>query len=109
MLATIVVLLMPSPANAAIASCYGPGLYGNPMANGVTLHRHTRGIAHRTLPMGMRLEVRIGTLRTIARITDRGPFIHNRQLDLTEAVVQRLGYHSCTAFGVRSVRTRRAR
>lgn len=106
-LATLAAL--PANTHAATASCYGPGLYGNRMANGAVLYRHTRGIAHRTLPLGTRLEVRIGNRRTIARITDRGPFIRGRSLDLTEAVAQRLGYQSCRTFGVRTVYTRRAR
>jgi len=107
-LATVASITTPATAHAAIASCYGPGLFGNPMANGETLGPSTRGFAHRTLPLGTRLEVRIGKRRTIARITDRGPFIKHRTLDLTEAVAKRLGYSSCTAFGVRQVRSRRA-
>lgn len=108
-LAIILLLAATSTAHAARASCYGPGLYGNKMANGKRLTKHTLGIAHRTLPLGTRLVVRHKNRRVIVVVTDRGPYIRGRQFDLTSAAARRLGYTSCTRFGVRTIRTHRAR
>src|SRR4051794_41807866 len=41
--------------NLWTASWYGPGLWGNRTACGGGLRRTTRGVAHRTLPCGMRV------------------------------------------------------
>jgi rare lipoprotein A (peptidoglycan hydrolase) len=110
LLAIFVVMLSSSSgsAKAASASCYGPGLFGNSMANGERLHTSTIAIAHKTLPFGTRLAVRSGGVTVKARVKDRGPFVADRSLDLTYALVLELGYGSCTDFGVRSVRTWRS-
>ena len=86
-------LLYPakSPANTYIgpvtASYYGPGLYGNHTACGLTLSPLTRGVAHRSLPCGARLTLRTwnGTRFRLVRtrVIDRGPFIPGRTFDLT--------------------------
>lgn len=98
--------LITAPARAASrASCYGPGLYGNSMANGRVLTHRTLGVAHRTLPLGTRLLVRYRKRRVVVTVTDRGPFVAGRAFDVTERVARRLGYRTCTAFGVRRIRT----
>lgn len=107
-LVALATLAMPSTAAAATASCYGPGLYGNHMANGQTLTTSTLGVAHRTLPLGTRLHIRANKLTVTVVVKDRGPYAHGRTLDVTSATASRLGYHSCTAFGVRQVRSWRA-
>lgn len=108
-LATLTSMLaLPAATHAAIASCYGPGLYGNTMANGQTLTTRTIGVAHRTLPLGTRLHVRVNRITVTVVVKDRGPYTHGRTLDLTEATAQRLGYTSCNTFGVRQVRSWRA-
>jgi rare lipoprotein A len=101
-------LLTPRPADAAAASCYGPGLYGNHTASGLTLWPTTIGLAHRTLPLGTRLHVRAAGRTMTMRVIDRGPFVAGRHLDLTAGAAARLGFHSCSAWGVRNVRTWRA-
>lgn len=103
--AALILAAAPANANAAVASCYGPGLYGNRMANGETLTSTTIGAAHRTLELGTRLYVRANRRTVLLRITDRGPFIHGRSLDLTNGAANRLGYSSCYRFGVRRVRS----
>jgi rare lipoprotein A (peptidoglycan hydrolase) len=85
------------------ASAYGPGLYGNPMACGGTLHPGTQAVAHRWLPCGTRLRVCYDRRCTDARVRDRGPYVGGRTLDLSEAVVRRLGYRSAMSWGVRVV------
>lgn len=98
-------------ANAAQASCYGPGLYGNRTANGTVLRPTTLGVAHRTLPFGTRIKAhdKRTKLTVTLRVIDRGPYHRARTWDLTEASVKRLGYRNCRAYGVRSVRTWRVR
>jgi rare lipoprotein A (peptidoglycan hydrolase) len=96
-------------AEAASASCYGPGLFGNSTASGSILTRSTLGVAHKSLPFGTRLHVRVNGRTTTLRVIDRGPFVAGRHLDLTEASVRRLGFASCRAWGHRKVRSWRAR
>lgn len=107
-LAALATLVMPNSAAAATASCYGPGLYGNHMANGQTLTTSTIGVAHRTLPLGTRLHIRANHRTVTVVVKDRGPYAHGRTLDVTSATAHRLGFASCTAFGVRQVRSWRA-
>jgi peptidoglycan lytic transglycosylase len=78
----------------AIASWYGPGFYGNRTACGKTLGAGTLGVAHRTLPCGTRLRVRLGSRSVAVRVIDRGPFHYGREFDLTGAVKQRIGFGS---------------
>jgi rare lipoprotein A (peptidoglycan hydrolase) len=85
------------------ASAYGPGLYGNHLACGGRLWPGTVGIAHRSLPCGTRLRICWRRRCARARVRDRGPYIDGRELDLTEALVRRLGVRSATAWGVRFI------
>jgi len=107
-LALILAGAVAEEAEAATASCYGPGLWGNSTANGTILTRSTLGVAHKTLPFGTRLHVRSGGVTTTVSVIDRGPFVAGRSLDLTEASVKQLGVSSCTAWGHRNVRSWRA-
>jgi len=97
----------PAPRAArprAVASAYGPGLYGRRTANGQILTAATVGIAHRTLPFGTLLEVSIpGRPAIRARVIDRGPYGLRSTLDLTEATIKRMGFSNARAFGVRTV------
>jgi hypothetical protein len=73
------------------ASWYGPGLYGNGVACGGTLKPSTKGVAHKTLPCGTKLTIRYRGRQVRAKVIDRGPYVAGRELDLTEAVKERLG------------------
>lgn len=76
----------------AVASWYGPGLYGNNLACGGTLSPSTIGVAHKTLPCGTKLRLRYRGRSADVRVIDRGPFSGNREFDLTSATKQRLGF-----------------
>lgn len=76
----------------ALASWYGPGLYGNAMACGGTLTPSTIGVAHKTMPCGTRLRLRYGGRTVTARVVDRGPYVGAREFDLTAATKQALGF-----------------
>ena len=94
--------LSPAWAGSAtgIASVYGngDGHAGSRTANGGRLHPGALTAAHRTLPFGTRVEVvnqRNGK-KVIVRITDRGPFIRGRIIDLTPAGARAIGISGLT-------------
>jgi rare lipoprotein A (peptidoglycan hydrolase) len=76
----------------AEASYYGPGLYGSGVACGGTLEPGTLGVAHKTLPCGTRVRLRYHGRSITVPVIDRGPYVAGRDLDLTEATRERLGF-----------------
>ena len=64
-------------------SWYGAGLYGNGTACGQTFTKTIVGVAHRTLPCGTKVQFRYkGTVLTVP-VIDRGPYVADRQFDLS--------------------------
>jgi hypothetical protein len=78
----------------ASASWYGPGLYGNKMACGGTLSPGTIGVAHKSLPCGTKVHLRHGSRTVTAPVVDRGPYVGDREFDLTSATRNKLGFGS---------------
>jgi rare lipoprotein A len=78
----------------ALASWYGPGLFGNALGCGGRLSTGTIGVAHKSLPCGTRLVLRKGSRIVRARVIDRGPYVGAREFDLTQATKRRLGFGS---------------
>lgn len=76
-----------------LASFYGAGLHGRPTANGETFDKEKLTAAHRTLPFGSCVHVEsLSSGRSVnVRINDRGPFVGNRIIDLSEAAARQLG------------------
>lgn len=74
------------------ASYYGKAFHGKTQANGRPFNMHAMTTAHRTLPFGTRLKVTDpNTGRSVVvTVTDRGPFIGGRTLDLSRAAFSRL-------------------
>ncbi len=75
------------------ASFYGPGFEGRPTANGERFNSAEMTAAHRTLPFGSKLRVtntRNGQ-SVVVRVNDRGPYAHNRVIDLSKGAAQRIG------------------
>jgi rare lipoprotein A len=74
------------------ASWYGPGFDGRTTASGQPYDMYAATAAHPWLPLGSM--VRVVNLRTgesqIARINDRGPYIGDRQLDVSYILASRL-------------------
>jgi hypothetical protein len=79
---------------AALASWYGPGLYGNALGCGGRLSPGTVGVAHKSLPCGSTVVLRNGRRVVRARVIDRGPYVGGREFDLTAATKHRLGFGS---------------
>jgi len=78
----------------ALASYYGPGLYGNGTACGRTLTPGTLGVAHKTLPCGARVTLRHRGRTVTVPVIDRGPYAGAREYDLTAATKAKLGFGS---------------
>lgn len=75
-----------------IASWYGHPYHGRRAANGEIYDMETMTAAHRTLPFETWVEVENLTNRRLVtvRITDRGPFIDGRIIDLSRAAARRI-------------------
>jgi peptidoglycan hydrolase-like protein with peptidoglycan-binding domain len=88
----------------ALASSYGPGLWYNKTACGQILYPSTIGVAHKTMACGTRLKFQgKNGVVVAATVIDRGPYVGDREFDLTEATVKQMGYASTSDFGVRTV------
>ncbi len=73
-----------------LSSWYGPYFHGRLTANGERYDMHGLTAAHKTLPFGTRLEVCYQGCTTV-RINDRGPYIGNRELDLSYGAAKAVG------------------
>lgn len=60
------------------------------MANGRPFDRQAMTCAHRTWPLGSRVRVSSAGRSVVVTVTDRGPFVPGRILDLSEASFLRL-------------------
>ena len=76
-----------------LASWYGPPYDKRRGANGEIYDENALTAAHRTLPMNSLIRVtNVATGQSaIMRVTDRGPFVHNRTLDLSLASAKAVG------------------
>ncbi len=75
------------------ASYYGRGFAGRPTANGETFKPAEMTAAHRTLPFGSKVRVtNTNNGRSIVvRVNDRGPYAHNRVIDLSQGAAEKIG------------------
>ena len=73
-----------------IASWYGHPYHGRPAANGEIYDMEKLTAAHRTLPFGtwVRVTNLANTKSVDVRITDRGPFVDGRIVDLSHAAAE---------------------
>ena len=82
----------PVATETGLASWYGPPYHNRRGSNGEVYNMHAMTAAHRTYPLGS--IVRVTNLKTghsaLVRITDRGPFIPGRVVDLSLAAAQKL-------------------
>jgi rare lipoprotein A len=89
---TIPVDATPFATETGLASWYGPPYHNRRGSNGEIYNMHAMTAAHRTLPLGS--IVRVTNLKTghsaLVRITDRGPFIPGRVIDLSLAAAHKL-------------------
>jgi rare lipoprotein A len=75
-----------------LASWYGPPYHNRHASNGEVYNMHAMTAAHRTYPLGS--IVRVTNVKTghsaLVRITDRGPFIRGRIVDLSLAAARKV-------------------
>ncbi|WP_199763960.1 septal ring lytic transglycosylase RlpA family protein [Helicobacter felis] len=69
------------------ASWYGPNFHAKRTSNGETYNMYAHTAANKTLPMNTIVKVtnKDNNKSTIVRINDRGPFVANRIIDLSNA------------------------
>ena len=93
----------PISTEVGMASWYGPPYAGRKGADGSVYDQNAMTAAHLTLPLGT--TVRVTNLTTnqsaVVRITDRGPFVHGRIIDLSLAAAKATGLYR---MGVAKVR-----
>jgi hypothetical protein len=82
-----------------IATWYGPGFYGNRTACGQRLTRSTQGVAHRTLPCGTKVAIRVNGRSAVVPVIDRGPYANGASYDLTSATARLLGVSHTVRIG----------
>ena len=87
--------VMPSGSGyqeRGVASWYGKKFHGNLTSNRETYDMYAMTAAHKTLPLPT--YVRVRNLRNnksvVVRVNDRGPFVHNRIIDLSYAAATKL-------------------
>jgi rare lipoprotein A len=83
----------PIYSEEGMASWYGPNYHAHRGANGEIYDQNGVSAAHRTLPMGSLIKVtNLQTGQTaIMRITDRGPFVPDRIIDLSIGAAKQVG------------------
>ncbi|MFH0702997.1 MAG: septal ring lytic transglycosylase RlpA family protein [bacterium] len=76
-----------------IASWYGGKFHGRRAANGSIFNKHEFTAAHKTFPFGAL--VKVTNLKNnkscVVKITDRGPFVCGRVIDLSRAAAKEIG------------------
>lgn len=80
-------------AQTGIASWYGPGFEGRKTASGEKFRQHSLTAAHKTLKFGTKLKVtNLHNGKTVfVTITDRGPHVKGRIIDLSKAAKTAIG------------------
>ena len=82
----------PIATETGMASWYGPPYHNRRGSNGEVYNMHAMTAAHRTFPLGS--IARVTNVKTgasaLVRITDRGPFIRGRVLDLSLAAARKV-------------------
>ena len=93
----------PILTEEGLATWYTAPYKGRKAANGQVFNDHALTAAHRTLPMGSLIVVtNLKTGQSAAmRITDRGPFVEGRMIDLTIASAKATGIYRAGTARVR--------
>lgn len=74
-----------------LSTWYGPGFSGRRAASGATFRSSQFTAASRVLPFGTLLKVTFRGRTVVVVITDRGPYVVGRVLDLSRASAQAIG------------------
>lgn len=84
----------PNYRSVGVASWYGDPFHGRQTANGERFDKNLLSAAHPTLPLPSYVRVRNleNGRELVLRVNDRGPFVGNRIIDLSEAAARELGF-----------------
>ncbi len=89
-----VLVVMESKAETCIASVYSTkdkDQNGTITSSGIPLNDKALTAAHRSLPFHRKVRVTHGGKHTFVRITDRGPYVKGRCIDLSRAAAKEIG------------------
>jgi rare lipoprotein A len=83
----------PGAMQVGKASWYGPQFHGKKTASGEPFDQHDNTAAHPFFPLGSKVRVtRLDNEKSVeVEITDRGPFVDGRIIDLSRGAAQALG------------------
>ena len=78
------------------ASWYGSQYHGKPTSSGELYNKNKMTAAHKTLPFGTKVKVTNlqNNESVIVRINDRGPFVGDRIIDVSEVAARKLQFHA---------------
>ncbi|GAB3541531.1 hypothetical protein GCM10027443_40950 [Pontibacter brevis] len=78
------------------ASWYGSQYHGKPTSSGELYNKNKMTAAHKTLPFGTKVKVTNleNNESVIVRINDRGPFVGDRIIDVSEMAARKLEFHA---------------
>jgi len=93
----------PVSTEVGLASWYGPPYANRAGADGTIYNQNAMTAAHRTLPMGsiVRVTNLTNNQAVFVRITDRGPFVNDRILDLSLAAAKSIDLYRAGVSKVR--------
>lgn len=97
-LVVVLSFLFIAPAMSANTSYYGDKFHGKRTASGSIFNMNEMTAAHKTLPFGTKLEVTNKETKksVVVTVTDRGPFIRGRILDLSKGAAGKINCQLCT-------------
>ena len=77
----------------ALAAPYLPSKNGKPAksACGVLIGPNTKGVAHPTLPCGVKIYIEYQGKQALTQVIDRGPNVPGREFDVTQGLAKELG------------------
>ncbi len=93
----------PDEIEVGLASWYGPPYHNRKGADGTVYDQNAMTAAHKTLPMGSMVRVTnlSNDISVVVRITDRGPFVQGRIIDLSLAAAKATGVYRAGTAKVR--------
>ena len=89
--------MLSVPANAGMASWYGPGFHDKKTASGAIYNMYAMTAAHKSLPFGSKVKVTNlnNNKSVVVKINDRGPFKPGRIIDLSKKANQMISCNLC--------------
>ena len=100
--AALAAVIGSARAESGIASHYSTSEQGTRTASGRALHDGELTAAHKTLPFGSRVRVtnHANGRSVVVTITDRGPYVRGRVIDVSAAGARALGFSGLARVSV---------